>query len=57
MRNENNTNVQGLTPATLDFKESSKIDPTHGWIPFALVMAIVPFILAVIIMAGYLIIG
>lgn len=49
--------MQNLRPNGPDFNESNKIDPTAGWIPFALVLAIVPLILIGIIIAGYLIIG
>lgn len=51
------TKTRGLTAFTFDFKESDKIDPTHGWIPFVFLIAIVPVLLALIVLAGYWIIG
>ena len=49
--------TQGLTPSTFDFKESVKVDPTHGWIPFVFLIAIVPVLLALMLVAGYFILG
>jgi hypothetical protein len=49
--------MQGLKASTYDFKESDKVDPTHGWIPFVFLIAIVPVLLALILLAGYWIIG
>ena len=49
--------TQGLTPSTYDFKESDKVDPTHGWIPFVFLIAIVPVLLALMLVAGYFILG
>jgi hypothetical protein len=49
--------TRGLTASTFDFKESNKIDPTHGWIPFVFLIAIVPVLLGLMIVAGYLILG
>lgn len=48
---------QGLTPSTFDFKESNKVDPTHGWIPFVFLIAIVPVLLILMVLAGYWIFG
>ena len=47
--------TQDLTPSTFDFKESDKVDPTHGWFPFVFLIAIVPILLALILVAGYFI--
>lgn len=49
--------TQGLTACTFDFRESNKVDPTHGWIPFVFLIAIVPILLGLMIVAGYMILG
>ena len=35
-----------------DFGESNRVDPTPGWIPFVFLIAIVPLLLALILVAG-----
>lgn len=57
MKSYETTKMQGLKASTYDFKESDKVDPTHGWIPFVFLIAIVPVLLALILLAGYWIIG
>lgn len=53
MQSKHAENIQNLRPKVADFKESNKIDPTAGWIPFVLVIAVVPLFLMAIIIAGY----
>ena len=57
MKTDKTIKNQGLTPPTIDFKESDKVDPTHGWIPFVFLIAIVPVLLALIVLAGYWALG
>lgn len=40
-----------------DFGESWKVDPTPGWIPFVFLIAIVPVMLILIVIAAWLWIG
>lgn len=57
METQDSTDTEGLTPSTFDFKESDKVDPTHGWIPFVFLIAVVPILLGLMIVAGYMILG
>jgi len=39
--------------SALDFEDSDEVDPTPGWIPFVFLIAIVPILLMLILVAGY----
>jgi len=41
--------------SALDFEDSDEVDPTPGWIPFVCLIAIVPLLLALILVAAYFI--
>ena len=57
MKNQKSIESKGLTPSTFDFRESNQVDPTHGWVPFVFLIAIVPILLALMILIGYWVIG
>lgn len=53
MKTHETTKMQGLKACTFDFKDSNRVDPTYGWVPFVFLIAILPVLLALILLAGY----